>query len=466
MISPILQAKIYSTLGNSSSLVPLAIKDITNSVGLTAGSFVTGKEEGTDRFIDEFGSEALWLFGIPIYKGIINLVSFMTRGLDYNFDARNFRNPEVLKLVQKYAPEELKGKIDKVVANENLYKKLATAKFGASVALAIGTYVGLTKFKQNYTDKNIRKNILAEYTEEQKAKMEQKAETPTETATPSFAGMGKAIQDFACDPVKNMWLLDGGITTERIVDSRGNQERIGYAFKEGSFLFFMYVFGDWLQDKLESRAKNVYNKTIGFDARVIENPEFRQAFENNKVAADLEAFAKILDPNIVKREGKGAQTELLAAEEVKIYDFIHNNKNNIVVKTAMESDLITPHQKYKSKLTFKDILTFSFKENTGEIDTRKYIDTEKIYNHYKNLSKLLEEYNTRSTQETSEQFFATIKRLKRGAIINNIGSSILVLGVITPTIMVLKRLLSPGDKEFCRKKELREQMIRNGEITA
>ena len=52
MISPISQAKIYSTLGNSSSLVPLAVKDVTNSVGLTAGSFVTGSEEGVDRFID------------------------------------------------------------------------------------------------------------------------------------------------------------------------------------------------------------------------------------------------------------------------------------------------------------------------------------------------------------------------------------------------------------------------------
>ena len=113
MISPILQAKIYSTMGNPSSLVPLAVKDITNSIGLTAGSFVTGKEEGTDRFIDEFGAEALWLFGIPMYKGIINLSCFLTKGLDYNFDARNFRNPEVMKLVKKYAPEELKENVEK-----------------------------------------------------------------------------------------------------------------------------------------------------------------------------------------------------------------------------------------------------------------------------------------------------------------------------------------------------------------
>ena len=49
-------AKIYSTLGNSSSLIPLAVKDISATAGMTAGSFVTGKEEGVDRFIDEIGT--------------------------------------------------------------------------------------------------------------------------------------------------------------------------------------------------------------------------------------------------------------------------------------------------------------------------------------------------------------------------------------------------------------------------
>ena len=51
--------KIYSTLGNPSSLVPLAVKDISATTGMTAGSFVTGKEEGQDRFIDEVGTEVI-----------------------------------------------------------------------------------------------------------------------------------------------------------------------------------------------------------------------------------------------------------------------------------------------------------------------------------------------------------------------------------------------------------------------
>ena len=57
-------ASIFSTLGNPNSLVPLAIKDITSSAGVVTGSFITGKEEGHDRFIDEAGTEVIWLGGL------------------------------------------------------------------------------------------------------------------------------------------------------------------------------------------------------------------------------------------------------------------------------------------------------------------------------------------------------------------------------------------------------------------
>lgn len=460
MIPPIIQAKLFSTLGNSSSLVPLALKDVTNSVGLTAGSFITGKEEGADRFIDEFGTEALWLLGIPCDKGLINLAAYIPQKLDYKFDARNFRNPDLKDIIIKNAPKGTEENIKRVYEKQSMFKNLATMKFGLSVALAIATYIGLTKFKQKFTDENIRKNILAEYAEEQKLKMEQKTDSkPQEENKPSFTGIAKAIQNFACDPVKNMWLLDVGISTERIVDSRGTQERIGYIFKEGSFFFFMYYFGKVLQDKLENRAKNVYNKTIKFDSRVIENPEFRQAFEANKIASDLEAFGNIISV----LDGK-ADDAAKMAEEVNIHKFIHANKENIVVKTAIESDIITSYKKLNPDLTLKDLLKGSIYKKTGEIDTRKYIDIEVLKSHYQNLKTLLQEYNTRGAGESSEQFFNTLKRLKRGAIINNIGSSILVLGVITPTIMVVKRLLSPDDKEFCRKTEIRNQLREQGLI--
>ncbi len=502
IIPPVIQAKIFSTLGNPSSIVPLGLKDFSNASAMTAGSYITGKEEGADRLIDEFGTEALWLLGIPFFKGVINTLCFIPQGLDYNFDARNFRNPKLQELIKKYAPDDLKNKLDKIYSKESKYRKLATAKFILAVGLALASYISLTKLKQKYTDKNIVKNILEEYqqsqqkttqnsnseiTEEEineitediiaaeeaeKDAEENKSEqinltNKNKNVSPSFTGAGwiRAFQDFANDPVKNMWCLDLGITTERIADSRGAQERWGYAFKEGMLLFFMYYAGNKLEEILENRAKKVYNKTIKFDARVIENPKFKQAFENNSIEKDLEEFAKILNPDIDACKDKNIKKSLLMDEEVKLYEFIHNNKNNLVVKTAMDSDIIQPYKKIKKNIGIKDILKFSFYEDTGKIDTRKYIDMETLKSHYQNLKTLLEEYKTKPNTETSDAFFAKLKHLKRGAIINNIGTGILVLGIITPTIMVVKRLLSPGDKEFCRKKQIRERMIQQGKIT-
>ena len=89
MIPVITASKVYSVLGNNNSLVPLAIKDVANSAGVTAGSYVTGNEaEGEDRFIDEFGTQAIWLFGIPVYKKLMDLALFKLMGYDHKIDVR------------------------------------------------------------------------------------------------------------------------------------------------------------------------------------------------------------------------------------------------------------------------------------------------------------------------------------------------------------------------------------------
>ena len=97
-------AKIYSTLGNPNSLVPLGVKDASSCLGMTAGSYATGKEEGFDRFIDEFGTEALWLGGIPAFKWIFDKTVFKAYGLDSKIDPRNLKDSEIFKKIKQYAP--------------------------------------------------------------------------------------------------------------------------------------------------------------------------------------------------------------------------------------------------------------------------------------------------------------------------------------------------------------------------
>ena len=97
-------AKIYSTLGNPNSLIPLGLKDASSCLGMTASSYVTGKEEGFDRFIDEFGTEALWLGGIPVFKWLFDKTVFKGFGFDSKIDPRNLKNAELYKKIKEYAP--------------------------------------------------------------------------------------------------------------------------------------------------------------------------------------------------------------------------------------------------------------------------------------------------------------------------------------------------------------------------
>ena len=417
-------AKIYSTLGNPNSLIPLAVKDISATAGMTAGSFVTGKEEGQDRFIDEIGTEAIWLLGIPGFKWLFDNTVFKALGLDAKFDARNLRDNEVFEKIKEYSPNDIiKKNLEKIGKQQKTFKNAAIAKFFVSTSLAIGSYIGLTQFKQKFTEKKIRENLIAEHNAEINNNNEKSLNQP------SFKGMGSVIESFAFNPVRNMWILDGAITGERLKDSRSPQEFIGYAIKEASTLFFMYYAGGKIQELLEKNATQKHNKSISLDARVLENEMLKKAFQDGTIEKDLEIF---------KKECINKPT---------MYDFLYKNPDNIVVKTAKKSDIVKMYKK------------------TDKIDTRKFIDFKEVTNVGEKIAELYKQYKEALKQgETADMFFENVKKLKRKSIIMNIGTCIFALGIVTPAIMLAKRLSGKDDTEFETKKRIREQLIKEGVI--
>lgn len=420
-------AKIFSTLGDSNSLVPLAIKDFSATGGMTAGSFVTGKEEGQDRFIDEMGTEVIWLMGIPAFKWLFDKTVFKWMKFDSKFDARNLKDKDIFEKIQQYAPDEkVKSGIEKISKNQKLFKNVTTAKFIVSTAMTIGSYIGLTKFKQKYTENKIRKNLIAEYEASKKQKKEEEKKGGENV---SFKGLGNVVETFAFSPVKNMWILDGAITGERLKDSRSPQEFIGYGIKEAFTLCFMYYAGDKIQQALENYAKKKHNKTIGLDAKVLEEGNLKKAFEDGSIAKALEEF-------------KAANTS-----KANLYEFLHKNPDNMIVKTAKESGLIKLYKK------------------TDKIDTRKYIDLEEIEGVNKKVEELYSQYKKAIAEgETSDKFFASVKKLKRKSILTGIGTCMFALGVVTPGVMLLKRFTAGDDEEFQTKKIIRQQLIKDGII--
>lgn len=440
-------AKIFSVLGNPQSLVPLAIKDSANITGMTAASAVTSKEEARDRFIDEVGTGAIWLGTIPLYKKVVDKTLFKVAGYDANYDVRNLKNNEVFEQTKKYAPtEEIKSKIEKIGKNQKVFKGLNAAKFVIATGAALATYNVLTDMKQKYTHNRIKSKLLKEEEEKSKALMahnsaqtkkkdlnftnvsQVRSHNNLQKGNPNFKGGF----DVMLDPVKNMMVFDAGITGERLGKSRSPQEFVGYAIKEGGFWAFMYFLGKKIQDHFENVADTKHNKNIGLDARVLENEKFKQSFADKSIEASLNSF----DPELSDKE---------------LYEYLHKNPDNMVVDVAKQSDII---QTYKKPKKWYQIFTKA--EDTGKIDTRKYINLDDVRNTHKNMSKLYKQFN--ESGETIDEFFNGVRKLKRGSIIKNMGSTIFALGIVLPGIMLADRLLKPNNKEFAVEKHIKEQL--------
>ncbi len=444
MIPAISASTVYSILGNNNSLVPMAIKDVANSLGLTAGSYITGdKLEGKDRFLDEFGTQAIWLFGIPVYKKFMDYTMYKALKIDPKFDVRNLSNKrsKILEKTIEYADESIKDSIKAASKNPKYTKSLAMTKFVVSTALTIASYAGLTKYRHYRTRKDAEKEILAEVAAEKKNKDSFIYTAPSSKAfndiklkkQPSFTG---SIQDFMYNPVKNLMILDGAITAERLAESRNKQELFGYTIKEGSVWLFMYFASKPIQKFLENAAEKNKKKpaSIDLDARVIESLELKEAFENGKLSASSK---KVLSLK--------TQEEML--------DFIHNNPDDFVVKMAKKSDILPVLKK---------------STQADNVDYRKFIDFDEFRGVAEKLTKLqdkFEEFKTTDLKDkTLDAFLKNVKKLKRKSILKNMGACIGALGILAPAIMIAFRKFDKDNNAFQVKEDLKKELAAKGKI--
>lgn len=431
-------SKVYSILGNNSSLVPLALKDVANSCGLTAASYMSGdSHEGKDRFIDEFGTQAIWLLGIPAYKKLLDWVMFKPLGLDSKVDARLLKNKDILNAAQEFAAnDKILNSLQKAAANQTKFKHLTMAKFAASTLLTCASYFGLTKFRHKYTEEQIKKDFF----EKQQANNEQnnnRVNSQDVAFSSAFSNVHNkknvaftgGLQDFVFDPVKNLMLVDATITGERLSHSRNPQDFFGYVIKEGSFWAFMYLAGPMISKALEKRA-DAKGKSIDLDARVIESPALKNAFADGSIKSHLEAFRK-------------ANTS-----DVNIYKYAVNpNTNNLLVEFAKMSDIIEVVDK---KAVHKIA------------DTRRFIDLGDLRGVASKVEKLLGQYE--KSGEAVDVFFDSVRKAKRSAIRTNIGSCIGALGVLAPAIMLLTRKMSPNS-EYQVKKDIEAKLAQEHGMT-
>lgn len=418
MIPKITASTVYSKLGDNSSLVPLAIKDIANSCGLTAASYMSGDNaEGKDRFIDEFGTQAIWLWGIPVYKKLLDIALFKQAKLDPEVDARILKNKDILQAAKEMAPtESIKNSLKAVVENQSKFKALTVAKFAASTILTAGTYLGLTKFRHNYTESKIKKD----YFEKMKKQQMNGYNTENIPFSSAFSHVHKqnknsknvaftgGVQDFIFDPVKNLMLVDGAITGERLTHAKNPQDFLGYVIKEGFFWAFMYFAGPTLSKALEKFADQK-GKSIDLDSRVIFGKDLEKAF-NGKDSGIM--------PKQIQEFKKAAKSDL------ELYKFAVKPENkNLIIKMAKDSGIIT------------------LADGSELVDTRKYIDLKELRGICDKAEKLFTQY--KKSEQPLDEFLKSVRSLKKASILKNIGACIGALGIIAPAIMLGLRKLNP-----------------------
>lgn len=418
MIPKITASTVYSKLGDNSSLVPLAIKDIANSCGLTAASYMSGDNaEGKDRFIDEFGTQAIWLWGIPVYKKLLDIALFKQAKLDPEVDARILKNKDILQAAKEMAPTEtIKNSLKAVAENQSKFKALTVAKFAASTILTAGTYLGLTKFRHNYTESKIKKD----YFEKMKKQQMNGYNTENIPFSSAFSHIHKqnknsknvaftgGVQDFIFDPVKNLMLVDGAITGERLTHAKNPQDFLGYVIKEGFFWAFMYFAGPTLSKALEKFADQK-GKSIDLDSRVIFGKDLEKAF-NGKDSGIM--------PKQIQEFKKAAKSD------IELYKFAVKPENkNLIIKMAKDSGIIT------------------LADGSELVDTRKYIDLKELRGICDKAEKLFTQY--KKSEQPLDEFLKSVRSLKKASILKNIGACIGALGIIAPAIMLGLRKLNP-----------------------
>lgn len=418
MIPKITASTVYSKLGDNSSLVPLAIKDIANSCGLTAASYMSGDNaEGKDRFIDEFGTQAIWLWGIPVYKKLLDIALFKQAKLDPEVDARILKNKDILQAAKEMAPtESIKNSLKAVAENQSKFKALTVAKFAASTILTAGTYLGLTKFRHNYTESKIKKD----YFEKMKKQQMNGYNTENIPFSSAFSHVHKqnknsknvaftgGVQDFIFDPVKNLMLVDGAITGERLTHAKNPQDFLGYVIKEGFFWAFMYFAGPTLSKALEKFADQK-GKSIDLDSRVIFGKDLEKAF-NGKDSGIM--------PKQIQEFKKASKSDL------ELYKFAVKPENkNLIIKMAKDSGIIT------------------LADGSELVDTRKYIDLKELRGICDKTEKLFTQY--KKSEQPLDEFLKSVRSLKKASILKNIGACIGALGIIAPAIMLGLRKLNP-----------------------
>ncbi len=422
-------ATIISQLGSSSSLIPIALKDGVDTTSLIYHSYKKGgKEEGIDRAVDEIGMQVIWIAGIPIFKKISDWTAYKIAKISPKVDTRLLYgdNGDYIN----WALENAKGSVSKKttvkealeagVQNPKLTKNLFAGKIAVSTALTLAACVGLTQAKQRLTKKNVEDSVKKQTA----AKTFLRPDVPGAFKGVTFTGLGANIaKDIAFNPVHNTWVIDGGITTQRLAQSRNKTELAEHAIKEGVFLFTIYGLGEVLKKAMNNFSNKILGIPINMEIQVLQSDTLKNGIET---AAD----------DVLQYRNAAGVSEKF---EKGLFDFLVKNPDNLVVDAAKNSGIISTVEHNGKKV----------------INTSKYIDVTELNtlaHHIKNFAAKA------NASGDTDKFIKKAKALKVGSVLTNIAIACTMLGFVVPKLVYKFRQDKTGTCDFHVAKDIKDHM--------
>lgn len=290
---------VISAIGNNASIYPLLVRDcgieIPSKVGMTyvqnlKDSKQMAKNAVRERLIDEYGTSAIWLGGIPLIdflceKGIkklgynpkINPSLFKEKSGDkqgIKFNIEKFKNS---------APEEVK-ELEKVLKNKKTFERLLAGKFILSTAIPV-ILMGYCLPKMNFA-----------LTERIRQKQLEKKKSETRGENISFKG--NTISALAnMSTVNKMAITDGGLTVGRVATARNKFEKLEMAFKMAGMIFLNFIAPWWIAAFFDKASGKLFNTNVNLDPKILNNKEFLETIKNNKLELPKEDIVEFLDKN-------------------------------------------------------------------------------------------------------------------------------------------------------------------------
>ncbi|MBQ6516916.1 hypothetical protein IJI31_07035 [bacterium] len=401
---------IISAVGNNSSVYPLIVRDCgiegPAKIALTYQQNARESKEMArhatrERFIDEYGTSAVWLGGIPlvevIYDKIVKKTGYNTavnpklfneaekQGLEYN----------IKKFADK-APDAVQDLI-KVKNNKKAFERILSGKFLAATAIpTVLMGVVLPKLNFKLTDKKMKemkeKQGKIDYSLLNLSAAENFAK-PKENI--SFKGIASVLAN--TNQVQKMAVTDGGLTVGRVGTARNRNEKIEMGFKMGAMIVVNFVTPKYIQRGLDSFSKKLLGINVNVDPVVLNDKKFLKDIKED--------------------------TLLLPKQTESVIDFIDNNPEAKFTKYA---------QKFSG---------VKFIKGTNIRDPRAYVDEKKV----RGLADSIADFaSSAKASGNIEKYAKKALCVKSANIIANLGISSLLLAVGIPKAQFLLRKIISG----------------------